>query len=115
MRSPFDYTNGERSRGTVGARILRGERMRMPDSAAIHEGPILATAFDEASAGFYSASVEGAVVFRDRATGSVLRRWTAHRGPVTDLAFDARHRQLITAGHDQTIGVWEATSGAPVS
>lgn len=35
------------------------------------------------------------------------REWTAHRGPVTAVAFSSDERYLATAGNDTTVHVWE--------
>ncbi len=83
-------------------------------SAAIHAGPILATAFGATRNHVYSASVDGDVVLRDTANAAVLARWHCHDGPLTDLCFDAARQRLVTCGHDGRIRFWHPSSGAPL-
>lgn len=47
-------------------------------------------------------------------TATRLREFSGHNGVVTDLAVTPDGKKLITGGDDQTVRVWEVTSGKPV-
>src|SRR5512142_1501845 len=52
---------------------------------------------------------DGAVEIFDLQTRQRLKRWTAHAGPVDDLAFHPRHtnRRVTASTHDGTLKFWQ--------
>jgi WD40 repeat protein len=52
------------------------------------------------------------IVFRDTATGRVVRALEGHQG-IRDAQFSRNGERLVTAGEDGSLRIWDATSGDP--
>ena len=57
----------------------------------------------------------GTIEIRDAATGARVRRWTAHDGDVTGVAFSPDASQLATTGSDGSLNVWTVATGELVA
>uniref|UniRef100_A0A1Q3EZB5 Putative wd repeat protein n=1 Tax=Culex tarsalis TaxID=7177 RepID=A0A1Q3EZB5_CULTA len=51
-----------------------------------------------------------AVLIVDSDSRAIVRRFTGHRGPITDLCFSPDSRWLLTASQDCTVKVWDIPS-----
>jgi len=58
-----------------------------------------------------TASAEGAIVIWDTGAGQPVKRLAAHKGPILALDWDARHRRVISAGHDRRIAASDPDTG----
>lgn len=50
----------------------------------------------------------------DTATQTVVRKFTGHRGPVTDMTFSPDSRWLVTSAMDSTIRTWDIPTSSMV-
>ncbi|MGJ7511563.1 nSTAND1 domain-containing NTPase [Variovorax sp. GT1P44] len=53
----------------------------------------------------------GDIVVVDLSTWNIVRRWKAHNGRVSDLAFDADGSRLVSTDGGQAMLVWQVASG----
>src|SRR5262249_43691164 len=56
----------------------------------------------------------GTVVPADAATGKEVQRWSAHEGAIGALAFAPDGETFATAGTDQRIRIWRASTGKEI-
>lgn len=47
-------------------------------------------------------------------TRTIVRKFTGHRGPITDLTFSPDSRWLVTSAMDSTIRTWDIPSSSMV-
>jgi RNA polymerase sigma factor (sigma-70 family) len=59
-----------------------------------------------------ATAAEGPVQVWDAATGRPLRQLDGHDSGVARMQWSADGQQLLIAGHDNTVGVWDVRSGA---
>ena len=95
-----------------------------------HEGPVYAAAFSPtgstiATCGYdktirlWSPDQVGELDLQSRVVGDGPRQSTAkvlvgHTGAVRSVAFDRAGELLLSGGHDNTVRLWNATSGEPL-
>lgn len=78
--------------------------------AGKHADFVLALAFAPDAAWLAAADRAGGVIVWETATGRVFQQLTGHQGAVHALAFDRGGKNLLTAGADGTLRLWDVAA-----
>ncbi|MEO2173291.1 MAG: WD40 repeat domain-containing protein [bacterium] len=105
---------------TTGIKVLyrTGDHsiFQVRDAMKGHWGFVLARCFDASGKTLYSVSVEGSILAWNVHTSAIQQSWKCHKGPINALAYHCRTKEsaatLVTAGHDQTVALWDASDGS---
>ena len=78
-----------------------------------HGGEVEFVAYRSDGGCFASADVTGQILLWSPDLETPLGRWSGHQGRLVSLAFSANNQQLITAGDDGAVRVWQLMPTLP--
>ncbi|MFO1000047.1 MAG: WD40 repeat domain-containing protein [Planctomycetaceae bacterium] len=97
----------------VSASVMPGAATVPTASRQGHVGEVEFVAYRADGGGFASADATGQILLWSPDLETPMGRWSGHQGRLVSMAFSANNQQLITAGDDGAVRVWQLMPTLP--